>query len=134
MTMLQQEWRNPKLYNPTPISDSATQPDFGRKGSAKAYLHCMCSAKHWKQPLFECYNEEGPPHSKLFSLKVSIQSDKGCVIVECFDNTKTSKQRMQQRGRSEDGERNFADPELESLLSYLFRYTISFSSSPKLLC
>ncbi|KAL1553383.1 endoribonuclease Dicer [Salvia divinorum] len=81
----------PQLYNPTPISDSATQPDFGGKGSAKAYLHYLCSSNHWKQPIYECYNEEGPPHNKLFGSKVSIQSDEGCVIVECFGNNKKSK-------------------------------------------
>ncbi|XP_057790495.1 uncharacterized protein LOC131007605 isoform X2 [Salvia miltiorrhiza] len=78
--MLRQEWRSPdpNFSNPTPISaafvDSITQPDCERKGSAKAYLHHLCSAKQWKQPLFECCNEEGPAHKKLSAIGSSSRS------------------------------------------------------------
>lgn len=65
--------------------------DCGSKGSAKACLHQLCTAKHWKQPRFHCCNEEGPAHHKLFSFKVVVSSEEGWTIVECLGNPRSSK-------------------------------------------
>ncbi|XP_047960235.1 ribonuclease 3-like protein 1 [Salvia hispanica] len=95
--MLSHECRNPcpNFSNPTPIStvsgNSINQPDLAVKGSAKAYLHLLCTAKHWKPPLFECCNEEGPPHIKRFTFKVSILAEDGFVILESYSHALTTK-------------------------------------------
>ncbi|KAH6758691.1 RNAse THREE-like protein 1 [Perilla frutescens var. frutescens] len=95
--MFRQDWRRLD-ENQTTISPSfvvsTTQPVLsvcGKMGSAKAYLHQLCTAKHWKQPLFECCNEEGPGHHKMFTFKVVVSTEEGTTIVECFGNPRTSK-------------------------------------------
>ncbi|KAL3824589.1 hypothetical protein ACJIZ3_020618 [Penstemon smallii] len=41
--------------------------------SAKSRLYEACTANCWKPPLFECYKETGPSHSKEFIFKVVLE-------------------------------------------------------------
>ncbi|XP_042054720.1 ribonuclease 3-like protein 1 isoform X2 [Salvia splendens] len=89
--MLSQECRNPSPNFSNPTSSTVSVNSNNQSGSAKAYLHLLCTAKHWKQPLFECCNEEGPPHIKLFTFKVSILSEVGFVILESYSHARSTK-------------------------------------------
>ncbi|XP_011073357.1 ribonuclease 3-like protein 1 [Sesamum indicum] len=77
-------------YNPT--SAGSGTKDAARKGSPKADLHELCAQEHWKQPVFECCNEEGPDHNKLFTFKVVVETEEASMaVLECFGNPRPSK-------------------------------------------
>ncbi|KAI3455260.1 hypothetical protein Pfo_011923 [Paulownia fortunei] len=70
----------------------SSNKDAAKKGSAKAHLHELCARKHWKQPVFECYNDEGPDHQKQYTFKVLVEiEESSTIILECFGNPRTNK-------------------------------------------
>ncbi|KAK9269302.1 hypothetical protein L1049_001073 [Liquidambar formosana] len=65
-------------------TDSHT-PGGLNKGTAKSRLHEICAANCWKPPSFECCNDEGPSHLKLFTFKVIVEIEETPdLILECF--------------------------------------------------
>ncbi|KAL0354852.1 UNVERIFIED_CONTAM: Ribonuclease 3-like protein 1 [Sesamum radiatum] len=80
------------------ISAASSTKDAARKGSPKADLHELCAREHWKQPVFECCNEEGPDHNKLFKIlhrftfKVLVETEEeSMAVLECFGNPRPNK-------------------------------------------
>ncbi|KAK9281708.1 hypothetical protein L1049_004612 [Liquidambar formosana] len=62
------------------------------KGSAKACLYETCAANYWKPPSFECCNEEGPSHKKMFTFKVIVEiEDASNTVLECFGAPQSKK-------------------------------------------
>ncbi|KAE8653040.1 hypothetical protein Csa_019548 [Cucumis sativus] len=57
--------------------DSPTdlQSSSGRSGktTARSRLYEVCAANHWNRPSFDCMNEEGPSHLKMFTYKVVLE-------------------------------------------------------------
>ncbi|KAL0415401.1 UNVERIFIED_CONTAM: Ribonuclease 3-like protein 1 [Sesamum latifolium] len=73
-------------------SAGSSTKDAARKRSAKADLHELCAQEHWKQPVFECCNEEGPDHNKLFTFKVLVETEEeSTAVLECFSNPRPNK-------------------------------------------
>ncbi|GMH30664.1 hypothetical protein Nepgr_032507 [Nepenthes gracilis] len=54
-----------------------------QKALAKSRLHEICAANCWKPPLFECCNEEGPSHLRLFTYKVVVHIEEQNLELEC---------------------------------------------------
>ncbi|KAH9715595.1 hypothetical protein KPL71_021118 [Citrus sinensis] len=61
------------------------------KVSAKSKLLEICAANHWKPPLFDCCQEEGPCHRKLFTFKVTFEIESLNTILECFGAPQSKK-------------------------------------------
>ncbi|XP_059306669.1 ribonuclease 3-like protein 1 [Lycium ferocissimum] len=62
------------------------------KGSTKSHLYEICAVNHWKAPLFECCNVEGPDHQKLFTFKVIVETrGPRTTIIECMGNPHSKK-------------------------------------------
>lgn len=60
------------------------QPDTT---TARSRLYEICTANCWKPPSFECCNEEGPGHLKLFTYKVLVEIEEAPdMILECFSS------------------------------------------------
>ncbi|KAH0970234.1 hypothetical protein GBA52_022390 [Prunus armeniaca] len=69
-----------------PSCDANSQAKGGsHKATARARLYEICAANYWEPPLFECCNEEGPSHLKLFTFKVEVKIEEAPdMILECF--------------------------------------------------
>ncbi|XP_021275639.1 dicer-like protein 4 isoform X1 [Herrania umbratica] len=95
-------------YTPSPIEvkgalpcSSNVDPDCGidtpsrgesLQKTARTRLHEICAINCWKPPLFECCEEEGPSHLRLFTFKVMLVIEEGPdMILECFGSPKTKK-------------------------------------------
>ncbi|KAH6779316.1 hypothetical protein C2S52_010553 [Perilla frutescens var. hirtella] len=57
---------------------NASDADPHRAGAssslnARSRLNNICTAKHWKPPVFDCFGETGPDHLKQFIYKVLLQ-------------------------------------------------------------
>ncbi|XP_022956287.1 ribonuclease 3-like protein 1 isoform X2 [Cucurbita moschata] len=62
------------------------------KKSAKSLLYEICTANHWKPPLFECCEEEGPSHAKKYTFKVIVEMKGDCgEDLECYGKPQTRK-------------------------------------------
>ncbi|OVA00281.1 Ribonuclease III domain [Macleaya cordata] len=84
-TSYQSMWASPIVANKRHQSETSEDGSCGNAsligngvstssmGSAKSRLLEACAANYWNPPLFECCKEEGPPHSKLFTFKVSVE-------------------------------------------------------------
>ncbi|XP_062199242.1 endoribonuclease Dicer homolog 4-like [Phragmites australis] len=59
--------------------------------SASSRLLKICTAIGWKEPSYD-FQEQGPPHNKLFTCKVTVHVD-GIVntVMECFGDPKHQK-------------------------------------------
>lgn len=55
-----------------PLS-SASDADPHRAFNARSHLNNICTAKHWRTPVFNCLGESGPDHIKKFVYKVLVQ-------------------------------------------------------------
>ncbi|XAR67832.1 hypothetical protein NMG60_11002753 [Bertholletia excelsa] len=53
--------------------------------SSKSRLYEICVANHWDPPLFECSENDGQGHRKLFTSKVTVelQLKDSTKILEC---------------------------------------------------
>ncbi|KAM1060703.1 hypothetical protein ACFX13_025872 [Malus domestica] len=72
-------------------SDS-TNEGTGKKLSAKSQLFAICVARKWKNPTFECWKEEGPPHMRMFAFKVIVEiDDESKTLLECFSSPHSKK-------------------------------------------
>ncbi|GER48478.1 ribonuclease 3-like protein 1 [Striga asiatica] len=78
-----------KLRDPGFISSNSE--DTERKSSAKANLHELCTKARWKKPEFECCNEEGLDHQKLFTFKVLVRVREESTTLECYGNPRANK-------------------------------------------
>ncbi|CAN4088566.1 unnamed protein product [Withania somnifera] len=57
------------------------------QGSARSHLYEICAVNRWGAPLFECCNEEGPDHRKLFTFKVIVEiRGPRRATIECMGN------------------------------------------------
>ncbi|KAK3021825.1 hypothetical protein RJ639_047180 [Escallonia herrerae] len=62
-----------------------------KMGAAKSRLHDICAANHWTAPMYECCNEEGPSHQKLFTFKVIVEIKEASTTVVCVGNPQVKK-------------------------------------------
>ena len=64
---------DPNMFRPLRFDGAAMDGNSKGKGqgSAKSHLYEICAVNHWKAPLFECCNEEGPDHLKLYVHSIS---------------------------------------------------------------
>lgn len=62
---------------------------------ARLRLPKICAAIGWKEPSFD-FEEQGPPHNKLFTCKVTVHLE-GLVntVMECFSDPKPKKKAAQ---------------------------------------
>ncbi|KAK4269456.1 hypothetical protein QN277_022610 [Acacia crassicarpa] len=71
----------------TNTSDSDSAENGMKQGSARSNLYEICAANHWKPPVFECCQEEGPSHRRKFTFKVVFEMEAGLkTTVECFSS------------------------------------------------
>ncbi|EOA38586.1 hypothetical protein CARUB_v10010411mg [Capsella rubella] len=64
---------------------TATEEETQRL-SAKSQLYQLCSARHWKTPIYESF-AEGPCHRISFTVKATIEvkeKDSRITVLECF--------------------------------------------------
>ncbi|MCL7029021.1 hypothetical protein MKW94_016083 [Papaver nudicaule] len=62
------------------------------KGSAKSRLYEACASNYWNPPSFECCNEEGPSHLKIFTYKVTVDIEGASgTTLECFSEPRAKK-------------------------------------------
>ncbi|KAK4798282.1 hypothetical protein SAY86_030608 [Trapa natans] len=62
------------------------------KKSAKSRLYEICAANCWKPPTFDCCNEEGLSHTKMFTYKAVIEIEEASgLVVECFGEPRSKK-------------------------------------------
>ncbi|CAA7026057.1 unnamed protein product [Microthlaspi erraticum] len=75
----------PHTAEPTPEEET-------RRVSAKGELNKLCSMRHWKAPVYECY-EGGPFHKRVYLVKATIEvkEDSGTCALECFGNQQHKK-------------------------------------------
>ncbi|KAL6656009.1 hypothetical protein ACP70R_006835 [Stipagrostis hirtigluma subsp. patula] len=89
----------------TDCAVQSTDPANGCKGhlhrisfrgneSARSKLRKICTATGWKEPLYD-FDEQGPPHNKLFTCKVTVHLDTNTVM-ECFSDPKGRKKAAQE--------------------------------------
>ncbi|CAN8293199.1 unnamed protein product [Cochlearia groenlandica] len=76
------------LYSPEPKSEEET-----KRISAKDELYKLCGVRHWKAPLYECCDEEGPSNMRSFVFKatVEIKEDSRVSVLECFGDPQHKK-------------------------------------------
>lgn len=57
------------------LKPSMAQSSSGQSGktTARSRLYEICAANHWNRPSFDCMNEEGPSHLKMFTYKVVLK-------------------------------------------------------------
>ncbi|XP_062194032.1 endoribonuclease Dicer homolog 4-like [Phragmites australis] len=69
---------------------------FTGNESARSRLPKICTAIGWKEPSYE-FEEQGPPHNKLFTCKITVHVD-GIVntVMECFGDPKRQKKAAQE--------------------------------------
>ncbi|KAK3130065.1 hypothetical protein QOZ80_6BG0488450 [Eleusine coracana subsp. coracana] len=79
------------------IKDHAHETFFTGDESAKSRLPKICSANGWKEPSYD-FEEQGPPHNKLFRCKVSVHME-GIIntLLECFSDPKCQKKAAQEQ-------------------------------------
>ncbi|KAK9098409.1 hypothetical protein Syun_025454 [Stephania yunnanensis] len=66
------------------------------KVSAKSHLFELCASNSWNPPFFECINEEGPHHLKLFVYRVRVEvEDAKSTILECYSEPQAKKKAAQ---------------------------------------
>ncbi|KAG8056757.1 hypothetical protein GUJ93_ZPchr0002g23521 [Zizania palustris] len=66
------------------------------KEPARLRLHEICSAAHWKEPLYN-FEEQGPSHAKLFTCKVTIHVETWTnTVLECMSEPKRQKKAAQE--------------------------------------
>ncbi|XP_022134940.1 dicer-like protein 4 isoform X2 [Momordica charantia] len=70
-----QEQLDPSLAFDGHDSPTDVQSSSGRlcKATARSRLYEICAANHWSPPSFDCMNEEGPSHLKMFTYKVVLE-------------------------------------------------------------
>ncbi|KAL3631791.1 hypothetical protein CASFOL_024775 [Castilleja foliolosa] len=73
------------------LIDSTNKDGVAKKRSAKTNLHELCARQHWKGPVYQCCNEEGPDHHKLFTYKVSVDVEEKLTTLECYGNPRANK-------------------------------------------
>ncbi|XP_058067534.1 endoribonuclease Dicer homolog 4-like isoform X3 [Magnolia sinica] len=62
------------------------------KRSARSCLYEICAANYWSPPSFECCQDEGPSHMKMFVYKVTVEvEDATTTILECFGEPRSKK-------------------------------------------
>ncbi|KAK3133331.1 hypothetical protein QOZ80_6AG0535210 [Eleusine coracana subsp. coracana] len=78
------------------IKGHAHETFFTGVESAESRLPKICSANGWKEPSYD-FEEQGPPHNKLFRCKVSVHME-GVVntVFECFSDPKCEKKAAQE--------------------------------------
>ncbi|XP_010537900.1 PREDICTED: ribonuclease 3-like protein 1 [Tarenaya hassleriana] len=79
---------------PEPVEDLIcnTRPrieacsDEPKREWAKSQLHELCVKRHWKAPVYECCNDKGPCHMRLYTCKVVIEvkESSSTTVLECF--------------------------------------------------
>ncbi|KAK9130502.1 hypothetical protein Sjap_010989 [Stephania japonica] len=68
------------------------------KWSAKSHLFELCASNSWNPPFFECINEEGPHHLKLFAYRVRVEvEDAKSTILECYSEPQAKKKAAQEQ-------------------------------------
>uniref|UniRef100_A0A0A9EW25 DRBM domain-containing protein n=1 Tax=Arundo donax TaxID=35708 RepID=A0A0A9EW25_ARUDO len=69
---------------------------FTDNESARSRLPKICTAIGWKEPSYD-FEEQGPPHNKLFTCKVTVHVA-GIVntVMECFGDPKHQKEAAQE--------------------------------------
>nr|XP_009773882.1 PREDICTED: ribonuclease 3-like protein 1 isoform X1 [Nicotiana sylvestris] len=88
---------DPNMFRPLRFDGAAMDGNSKGKGtqsqgSAKSHLYEICAVNHWKAPLFECCNEEGPDHLKLFTFKVYVEiRGPRTTTIECMGNPHSKK-------------------------------------------
>ncbi|XP_076946469.1 uncharacterized protein LOC143617981 [Bidens hawaiensis] len=90
-------------------SSSSSNPPDPVKLTARSRLHEICAKSHWKPPVFDCCNEEGPSNHRSFTNKVSIEMKEGSnskLVVECI-------------GKPQFSKKSAADSAAEGILWYL---------------
>ncbi|KAK2646723.1 hypothetical protein Ddye_021918 [Dipteronia dyeriana] len=71
--------------------ESQTSGDSQNK-SARSRLYEICAASCWKPPLFECCEEEGPSHLKLFTFRAILEIESSQdIVLECFGTPQAKK-------------------------------------------
>ncbi|KAL9242481.1 hypothetical protein vseg_016474 [Gypsophila vaccaria] len=85
----------PKRRQPTEDdkfnNDSDVQGGL-RQPTAKAQLNEICMAKCWGPPSYECCQEQGPSHLKMFTFKVVVVIEEAqLVMLECFGRPQAKK-------------------------------------------
>lgn len=83
---LQRNHLMPEKKNP-----KSKKSDGSHKRTAKSQLHEICTANCWQPPVFECCNEQGPSHLKLFTYKVVLEIDEADVELECHGEPHSKK-------------------------------------------
>ncbi|KFK38407.1 hypothetical protein AALP_AA3G109100 [Arabis alpina] len=72
-----------------------TEPttEESQRTSAKSDLYKLCGVRHWKAPVYDCCDNEGPCHMKLFTVKatVEIKEDSRVTVLECFGDPQQKK-------------------------------------------
>ncbi|KAH7569159.1 hypothetical protein JRO89_XS06G0115200 [Xanthoceras sorbifolium] len=59
--------------------------------SARSRLYEICAANCWKPPLFECCEEEGPSHLKLFTFRAILEIEESDTVLDCFGTPQAKK-------------------------------------------
>ncbi|KAL6846152.1 hypothetical protein ACP4OV_023600 [Aristida adscensionis] len=80
------------------ITGTANGQNKGTAGneSARSRLPKICTARGWKEPLYD-FEEQGPPHNKLFKCKVTVHVDTIVnTVMECSSDPKPRKQAAQE--------------------------------------
>ncbi|XP_049367827.1 ribonuclease 3-like protein 1 isoform X2 [Solanum verrucosum] len=73
-------------------SEIVPDPDTFRLLRAVMDGNSKGKVNHWKAPLFECCNEEGPDHHKLFTFKVIVEiRGLRTTTIECMGNPHSKK-------------------------------------------
>ncbi|KAL6656010.1 hypothetical protein ACP70R_006836 [Stipagrostis hirtigluma subsp. patula] len=69
---------------------------FSGNESATLRLPRVCTAIGWKEPLYD-FDEQGPPHNKLFRCRVTVHVDTIVnTVLECFSDPKCQKKAAQE--------------------------------------
>ncbi|XP_076886357.1 uncharacterized protein LOC143536196 [Bidens hawaiensis] len=88
---------------------SSSNPPGPVKLTARSCLYEICAKSHWKPPVFDCCNEEGPSNHRSFTYKASIEMKEGSnsqLVVECI-------------GKPQFSKKSAADSAAEGILWYL---------------
>ncbi|XP_038879795.1 dicer-like protein 4 isoform X2 [Benincasa hispida] len=56
-------------------ADLQSSSGWSGKTTARSRLYEICAANHWNRPSFDCMNEEGPSHLKMFTYKVVLEME-----------------------------------------------------------
>ncbi|KAG0494006.1 hypothetical protein HPP92_005000 [Vanilla planifolia] len=77
------------------IHESCT--DIATKKSAKSQLLEICTANYWSPPLYECFEDEGACHQKMFTFKVIVRMEgTSTTILESYSESKPRKKAAEQ--------------------------------------